>query len=121
MIDQENTSEMALESARTWLEVFNQGDWEKFRAQLHPEVVFTQRTIGRVNQGVQDVFSSFYNWRADHTELYGHTTDGFGSSVRAALEVHWTGMKVDGEAVDFYACLLFRAQDGELIEIIDYY
>ena len=74
-----------------------------------------------MNQGIQDVFSSFYEWRAGHTELHGHIIDEFGSEDRAALEVHWTGTKVDDEVVDFYACLLFKVRDAKLIEIVDYY
>lgn len=112
---------MVLETASIWLEAFNPEQCGTFKAQLHSKVVFTQRDNGRVNEGAEEVCSSFYNWRAGHTQLHGHIIDRFGSGERAVLEVHWTGTNMNGEAVDFYACLLFRSRDGKFIEIVDYY
>jgi hypothetical protein len=120
-MNQDSITKLTLEVARDWLEAFNRGDWEIFNAQLHPKVIFTQRKISSVDHGVEDVFSSFQDWRAGHSDLNGHIIDGFEHGDRAVLEVHWMGTKVNGEAVDFYACLLFKARDEKLIEIVDYY
>lgn len=120
-MDKGFASNFTFDLARVWLEAFNEEDWEKFKAQLHPEITFTQRAIGSVNQTVNEVFTSFHDWRALYASLHGHITDGFGNEHRAVLEVHWTGTKLDGETSDFYACLLFKMQDEKLIEIVDIY
>jgi hypothetical protein len=111
----------ALQLARAWLQAFNQENWEALKAHLHTDIVFTQRTHNTVDKGFEDVFSSFYDWRAGHTELNGEMIGGFGTEDRAVLEVHWRGTTWNGEPMDFYACLLFRTMEGTFVEITDYY
>jgi ketosteroid isomerase-like protein len=120
-MDDEVLAEDALKFARAWLQAFNQQNWEALKAHLHPDIVFTQRNHNSVDKGFADVFTSFYDWRALHTELKGQVISEFGEGNRAALEVHWVGTTRNGETVDFYACLLFRTMEGKLVEITDYY
>jgi len=102
-------------------EAFNHAQWENFKSRLHPEILFTQRATGSVSQTIQQVCSSFQIWRPQHIRRLGRVVDGFGNKNTAVLEVLWKGTKVDGETVDFYACLLFKVQAGKIKRIVDYY
>ena len=120
-MNSEHKTKTAYETVCDWLEAFNNAQWGKFKSMLHPEILFTQRATGDVNRNNNHVCSSFHHWHAEHIHLLGSVMDGFGNKNRAVLEVLWKGTKVDGETVDFYACLLFKVQNGKIIEIVDYY
>ncbi len=112
----------ALATARSWLECFNDGDREGFRAHMHPEVVFVRRALDRVERGADLVEASYWQWRDQFLGLFGEIDSGFGNGERAAIETCWTGIfKPARREITFRACSLLTVCDGGLLAIVDYY
>ena len=112
---------------RAWLDAFNDGERERFRALLAEDVVFVQRPLDREERGGDVVTASFFEWRAGFLGLQGEIRDAFESADRVAAEVVWRGIAKTrraaslGREVGFPACFLFALREGDIVEIIDYY
>ncbi len=112
----------ALDAVRAWLQAFNDGEREDFRARLDSDVRFVQRATGEESEGADAVEASFWGWRAGFLGLHGEIVDGFDAGERAVAQVEWTGLvKARGIETTFPACFVFTVRDGAIVDIVNYY
>lgn len=107
---------------RGWFAAFNRADWQGFGDFMAADIVSRMPALGSEWRGRDAVIANYQQWRDQFATLEGTVTDGFGEPGRIAVQVVWTGTTRRKERqVTFPACMLFRLDDHEITEIIDYY
>jgi steroid delta-isomerase-like uncharacterized protein len=123
----------AVDVARESIEVFNAGDWDRFRS-LHAEDVVedelgTQRRI----EGIDALVESNQGWKQAFPDASGQVTNAFESGDTATLEITWSGTHSgplempDGELpatnkrIELRACQVFRVEGDRIAEDRNYF
>jgi steroid delta-isomerase-like uncharacterized protein len=73
------------------IEAFNQGDKERFRAQLAPDAVYREYATGREVHGAGEVTDVAFAWRDAFPDARGEITNVFASGDQVTLQITWTG------------------------------
>jgi steroid delta-isomerase-like uncharacterized protein len=85
------SSQDAVSIARENIDAFNQGDRERFKANVAPDTVYREFATGREVRGVEEVTTTSWGWRDAFPDAHGEITNAFGSGDQVVLQIVWTG------------------------------
>jgi steroid delta-isomerase-like uncharacterized protein len=77
--------------AREQVEAFNDGDWERMRAELAPDARYDEYGTGRKADGPEKLVELYKGWKQAFPDAAGTVTGACASGDTAALEVIWKG------------------------------
>lgn len=78
-------------TANDFLDAFNQGDWERFRARLAPDVAYEETGTGRTTRGADAYIALCRGWRQAFPDATGILRRTLVSGETAVQEVTWEG------------------------------
>jgi steroid delta-isomerase-like uncharacterized protein len=85
------TTDAMVKIARGQVEDFNNGDWERMRAQLAPDSRYDELGTQRKIDGPEKIVELFKGWKQAFPDAVGTVTSAIASGDKAVLEVTWNG------------------------------
>src|SRR3954471_8772295 len=73
------------------MDAFNQSDWDKMRAMVAPDIVYTETGTGRRLEGVDAYMEACEIWKRAFPDAHGATRELVASGDIVAQEIHWEG------------------------------
>lgn len=77
--------------ARGIVDAFNRGDWERLKAQVHPDLVYEETGTGRRIQGADAYVQLCMGWKETFADVEGRVRSTAASDNTVALELTWEG------------------------------
>jgi len=74
-----------------FIDAFNRADWDRMRANLAPDVHYTETGTGRQLDGVDPYIDLCADWRSAFPDVAGTVTNSAQGEGLAVLEIHWEG------------------------------
>ena len=84
-------SQASLESARGFIQAYNQADWGQLEALLTPDSVYDELGTGRRAQGGHEILDLYKGWKRAMPDSEGTVTSAVDGGDTAVLEVTWNG------------------------------
>jgi steroid delta-isomerase-like uncharacterized protein len=85
-----------LQSAQSFIEAFNAGDWEQFKAPLAADVMYEETGTQRRVQGADAYVQLCQGWKQAFPDARGTIRNAIGSGNTVVQELLWEGTQ-DGE------------------------
>jgi predicted ester cyclase len=73
------------------MDAFNHSDWDKMRAMVAPDLVYTETGTGRRLEGVDAYMEACETWKRAFPDVSGVTRELVTSGDIVAQEIHWEG------------------------------
>ena len=77
--------------AREAVEAFNASDWERSKAIMTPDYVYTELGTQRRIQGPEEVVAAMQGWKEAMPDAKGTVTNALASGNTVTLQVTWEG------------------------------
>ena len=77
--------------AREVVDAFNASDWERSKAPLAPNTLYSEVGTQRRIQGPAAIIEALQGWKQAMPDVKGTVTNAFASGNTAVLEVTWEG------------------------------
>jgi steroid delta-isomerase-like uncharacterized protein len=85
------TDQQLIERARSFVDAFNDNDWEKSAAMLTRDSLYNEVGTQRQLRGSSEIISGLESWKKAMPDVKGTVTNAFANTNRAVLEVTWKG------------------------------
>jgi steroid delta-isomerase-like uncharacterized protein len=85
------TEQQLIKTARSFVDAFNDNDWERSAAMLTRDSLYDEVGTQRQLHGSSEIISGLQSWKKAMPDVKGTVTDAFANTNRAVLEVTWKG------------------------------
>lgn len=119
--------------ARDFVEIFNAGDFQRYKTLLTPDCVYHELATQRRIQGVDKIIESDQEWKQAFPDAKGTVTSTCASSSTVTLEITWEGTQTgplmgpggaipaSGKRAVVPACMVLTFQGDKLKECHHYF
>ena len=123
----------ATKLARENIDAFNAGDWQRFKATLASDSVYSELATQRSVRGPDEIAAISQGWRSAFPDAKGTVTNAIGTGDQATIELTWEGTQTGdlvgpmgtipatGRRVKIPAVQVVRAAGGKLTETRHYF
>ena len=77
--------------ARDAVDAFNEGDWDRSRAQLTANTVYNELGTQRSLKGPDEIIGALQGWKQAMPDVKGSVTNSYAIGNTVTLEVTWRG------------------------------
>jgi steroid delta-isomerase-like uncharacterized protein len=85
------TEQELLKTARSFLDAFNDDDWERSEALLTHDSLYNEVGTQRRLRGSSQIIPALQGWKEAMPDVKGTVTNAFANTNRAVLEITWEG------------------------------
>jgi len=85
------TEQELIKTARSFVDAFNDNDWDRAASLLTPNAIYNEVGTQRRVQGAAEIVQGIQSWKEAMPDVKGTVTNAFANTNRAVLEITWEG------------------------------